>query len=178
MSKEEWKDADGYEGLYQVSNMGRIMRVAGGQGAQAGRILKPILNRHTGYLHVGLYRDGKRTYLYVHRLVATAFLGVQLSPNHEINHKNGNRADNRVENLEWITRSENHKHAYRVLGREAAPSRGEAHGGSKLTRRDVRQIRKLYKTGDHTQADLAEMFGVAKPTIGHITRRETWKHVA
>jgi len=150
--------------------------VAGGQGAQAGHILKPWRHKD-GYLMVTLYRDGKRKKMLVHRLVAERFLGPAPSPDHEVNHKNGDKADNCPENLEWITCSENHMHAYRVLGREAAPSKGEAHGNSKLTRREVVEIRKLYATGRYTYAGLGKMFGVDCTNIGHIVRREAWRHV-
>jgi hypothetical protein len=172
---EEWKDVVGYEGIYQVSSLGRVMRVAGGHGATPGRIMKPMRDGN-GYLQVSLYRDRKRARLYVHRMVAIAFLGQQ-PPGCEVNHKNGDRDDPRAENLEWVTRSENHRHAYRVLGREAAPSKGEAHGRSKLTRDDVKRIRMLYATGEYLQAELGEMFGVTGATIGQVVRRETWKHV-
>jgi len=176
VTREIWKDVVGYEGIYQASNMGRVMRVAGGQGAQAGRMLKPW-RQSGGYLQLALCRDGKRTKLYVHRLVAERFLGPAPSPKHEVNHKNGVKDDNRVENLEWVTKSENEKHAYRILGREPKPSNGEAHGQSKLTRRQVKEIRRLYATGEYTQTELGEMFEVSDTTISRIVRRKTWKHL-
>lgn len=178
MSKEEWRDVKDFEGLYQVSNAGRVKRIAGGMGATPGHILK-LFKRPDGYLEVTLCRGGKRKHTYVHRLVAKAFLGNAPSPKHQINHKNGDKADNRVENLEWVTPSENNRHAYRVLGKEptVAPLKGEAHGSSILTRQQVIKIRQLSDTGEHTQRELAEMFGVGHVTIGDIVRRETWKHI-
>jgi len=172
---EQWKDIDGYEGLYQVSDRGRAKRVAGGPSTHAGRILKPIKHPN-GYLTVTLYRGGKSKQMLVHRLVAIAFLG-DPPPGCEVNHKNGDKTDNRTENLEWVTASENMKHAYRVLGKQAPCVNGEAHGCSKLMRREVIEIRKLSDVGGHTQAELAEMFGVSKGNIGYIVRRKSWKHV-
>ena len=144
------------------------------QSVLHGRPLKPI-SHSGGYLVVGLWRDGKRKQKYVHRLVAIAFLGPPPSPKHEVNHKNGDKTDNRVENLEWATHSENGLHTHRVLGHEAP--RGEGVGTSKLTRRQVRQIRKLYATGKHTQRELGRMFGVTREEIWRIVHRVTWQHV-
>lgn len=173
MSKEEWRDVDGYEGVYRVSSRGRVMRVAGGMGAIPGRVLRPQ-RAGRGYLQVILCVNCRVETKKVHRLVAEAFLPRPPGCN-EVNHKNGDKTDNRVENLEWVTHSQNLKHAHRVLGVKAV--RGEAHGCSKLTRHDVKKIRRLYAAGNHTYQELGEMFGVASPTIGQIVRREHWKHI-
>lgn len=103
---ETWRDIPGYEGRYQVSNLGRLWSKERG-------LLSPFLSRG-GYLVATLQRNGKRYGTGVHRLVAQAFI-----PNPEdkpqINHKNGIRTDNRPENLEWVTCSENNLHRRRVL---------------------------------------------------------------
>jgi len=171
VSREVWKDVVGYEGMYQVSNMGRIKSFCRDKN---GRLLKPCLDKY-GYLKVILSRDSKRKTVKVHRLVLETFIGDAPSPEHEGNHKNGNRADNRIENLEWTTPSENCKHAFRVLGRETI--RGEAHVNAVLMRQEVRRIRKLAAAGKHSQRELGKMFGVSQRTISYIVRRETWKHV-
>ena len=171
-AKEIWKDVVGYEGLYQVSNMGRVKRVAGGHGATPGLVLKPWLDKY-GYLTVGLCRDRKRAHARVHRLVAEAFLGQAPSPEHEANHKNGIKTDNRVENLEWVTPLENNMHA----AENGLKARGEAHGSARLTEDDVKEIRRLHAAGQRTQAELGEMFGVSQATISAIVRRETWQHI-
>jgi len=177
MSEEIWKDVVGYEGMYQVSSHGRVMRVAGGQGTWAERILRPRKGRN-GYVRVGLSRGGENEDAYIHRLVAEAFLGLQPSPDHEVNHKNGIRDDNRVENLEWVTRSQNLKHAYRTLGVEPRNLRGEDIGNSRLTYQEVRQLRRLYMSGEYTQAELARRFGVSQSTVSRTIRGETWKDAA
>lgn len=118
MTAEIWKDVPGYEGRYQVSNQGRVKSLPFLQryllrtGAPAlrrtnERILsaQPI---NSGYLIVHLHLNNKREARLVHRLVAEAFLQKQ---GDEVNHKNGNKADNTSKNLEWCARSENHDHA-------------------------------------------------------------------
>lgn len=118
MSTEVWKDVPGYGGRYQASNLGRIKSKERG-------ILSPFLNRD-GYLVATVQRDGRRHRTGAHRLIASTFI-----PNPEnkpqINHKNGIRTDNRPENLEWVTCSENNLHRRRVLkgggGRARRPVR-------------------------------------------------------
>ena len=170
---EVWKGVGGHVGLYQVSNRGRVKSFWKDKN---GQMLMPI-KAGNGYLVVNLCRDGKRKTVYVHRLVIEAFLGNAPSPNHQVNHKNGDRTDNRVENLEWVTPSENNKHAFRALDKKPTNMKGEANGNARLNDRMVRQIRKFYASGNHTYAELAKMFGVCQATIGYIVRRETWKHV-
>ena len=105
-----WKDVIGYEGIYQVSEMGQVKRILRSKGAKGG-ILKPIYQH--GYPTVGLRKDGKTTRHYVHRLVAFAFLGKPPCEGAEVNHKDGNRADSSLYNLEWCDRSYNARDAKR-----------------------------------------------------------------
>lgn len=118
---EIWKAIPGYEGYYEASNLGRIRSVArryvnsrGAERRVVERILSPCTTRN-GYCLVTLFREKRRCYQLVHRLVATTFV-----PNpdgrSEVNHKNGDKADNCVNNLEWCTTSENLKHRYQKLG--------------------------------------------------------------
>lgn len=103
--KEIWKDVEGYEGVYQVSNLGRVKRVT------TGRILKPL--KHTsGYLNIGLYKNHTVSKKLIHRLVAQAFI-----PNpenkQEVNHIDEDKTNNLYSNLEWSTRKENNNHGTR-----------------------------------------------------------------
>lgn len=105
---EEWREAKTTDGKCKVSSLGRVI------GAY-GKILHPVPN-YKGYLRIKFYdKNGKYRSSVVHRLVAEAFIP---NPDNkpQVNHKNGNKADNRVENLEWVTPSENMLHSYRVLG--------------------------------------------------------------
>lgn len=109
---EIWKDIQGYEGLYQVSNLGRVRSLA----KMAGKSPRKETTKHSfpdkvGYIKTNLYKMGEHKQVYVHRLVAEAFI-----PNPEnkpsVNHINGVKSDNKVCNLEWVTVSENTKHAF------------------------------------------------------------------
>ena len=111
---ETWKDIVGYERLYQISSSGKVKSFPRyGTKTKDERILNQYKNRY-GYMYVVLYKDGKRKIKTTHQLVAQAFI-----PNPEnkpqANHINGDKTNNRVENLEWVTASENKLHSYKVL---------------------------------------------------------------
>lgn len=112
--EEIWKDIEGYEGLYQVSNLGNVKslrkRIDKGKCHRHfdEKILKPI-ETNRGYLRVKLCKDRKIKKIRVHRLVAEAFIK---RPELEVNHIDGNKKNNKVENLEWVTQRENKQHAW------------------------------------------------------------------
>lgn len=113
---EIWKDIPEYEGIYQVSNKGRVKSLARQIRYKNGKIInrkERILKKTNinGYLHVPLSQNGKSTHKYIHRLVAQAFLD-NYSEDLEINHKDFNRRNNNVENLECITKYENMKYSH------------------------------------------------------------------
>lgn len=121
MPEEIWKDIPGYEGLYQVSDLGKVRSLDrviiyknGQRHFYRGMILSPGKNI-SGYLNIRLGSNGRETG--VHRLVAEAFI-----PNpdkkQDVNHINGDKADNRAKNLEWCTRAENMNHCKNVLGKQ------------------------------------------------------------
>lgn len=99
--KENWKDIKGYEGLYQVSDRGRIKSLNYNHTGKE-KLLKPKTNRKKGYLNIALYKYGKTEYPSVHRLVAEAFIP---NPDNlpQVNHKDENPTNNNVDNLEWCT---------------------------------------------------------------------------
>lgn len=118
----EWRDISGFEGRYQVSSAGQVRsldRVLSGKTGAPGRRLTgrelKLARCTNGYLRVWLGKGAARL---VHRLVASAFVS-GFEEWLEVNHKNGIRADNRAENLEWVTRGENHRHSYRELSRKS-----------------------------------------------------------
>lgn len=124
LPNEEWRDIVGYEESYQVSNLGRVKSLARGifeingkQRVSKEKILKSK-RISSGYRAVILYKDRKEKTMYIHRLVAQSFL--QNDNNYtDVNHKDGNKENNCVENLEWVTRSYNIKHAYNAGLRKA-----------------------------------------------------------
>lgn len=172
--KEIWKPVVGYEGLYDVSNIGRVrsyyVRGRTHLFTKNPRILSAGNVR--GYQQILLCRDGIHASGLVHRLVAEAFLGAPPTTKHQVNHRNFDKADNRPENLEWVTQTENNRYSSKVIPR----LRGESNR-SKLTEEDVRYIRRRYQTGQITLKYLASMFGVSSQTIYAITQHLKWKHV-
>lgn len=103
--QEEWRDVVGYEGIYQVSNLGRVKRTQTNTNTYNGKVLTPI-QFSIGYLAVNLCRNGKPHLNYIHRLVAQAFIPNPKNKPH-IDHIDGTRTNNCVENLRWATRQEN-----------------------------------------------------------------------
>lgn len=122
---EIWKDIKGYEGVYQVSNTGKIKRIGEysnqfGSTWESERILKPS-SKENKYMIVGLSKEGKVKNKYVHRLVAEAFIP-NLENKPTVNHKDGDRANNHESNLEWSTYLENNIHSIKVLERDTKNS--------------------------------------------------------
>lgn len=179
---EEWRPVVGFERLYSVSNLGRVRRDAGGGGnAKPGRILSQHHDRK-GYVKVCLCPgDGRRNSYRIHRLVLAAFDGQAPTAEHQANHLNGNKTDNRPENLEWATNAENMAHAV-AAGFLKGKARGEKNPAAKLTRGQVEWILHLFVTSESTIGDLAlEFFGSKDPTpymrVRRIVTRKTWAHV-
>ena len=108
--KEEWRDIKGYEGLYQISNLGRIKSLKDNHGKYREKILKP--GNSNGYFYVDLCKNSKGKLFKIHRLVAIHFIE---NPNNypEVNHKDENSTNNCVDNLEWCTREYNNSYGTR-----------------------------------------------------------------
>jgi len=167
---EQWRDIPGFEGTYAVSDQGQVKRIASsrqGSLSESDLILRPGRAK-SGYMTVAL----KQKTFTVHRLVMLAFVGSVTGK--EVNHINADRTDNRLENLEWVTRLENNQHAIN-LGRANRP-KGESHFRSKLTAEKVVEIRDLYHAGVPQKA-LADMFNISFSTVYFVATRRTWKHV-
>ena len=162
---EQWRDVPEYEGLYQVSNLGRVKSFHHGKEY----LRTPSINDH-GYRVVILYKGGKHKQFRVHVVVALAFI-----PNPEnkpiVNHIDGNKTNNRVDNLEWATYSENLTHAYRTS--LMSIRRGLDCPNSKLDADAVRYIREHYIAGDRNfgQEALARKFNVSVSTIYAVISR-------
>ena len=166
---EEWKDIKGYEGRYQVSSMGRVKSNLKHQGTNE-RILKSLLCG-SEYHRVGLCKKLELKCLLIHRLVAIAFIpNPKNKP--QVNHKNGIKKDNRIDNLEWVTCSENHKHAF-ATGLKTGV-RGEKNHLAKLNDFQVRVIK---KSEGLKHKELAKIFNVSYFAIKSIRSGMNWKHI-
>ena len=163
---EDWRDIAGYEGYYQVSSFGRVRSQYRGD-----RVLKPTLDG-PGYPRVTVVKDGVRSTRFVHRFVAIAFLPL-LDGRDQVNHKNGVKADNRVDNLEWCTQFENMRHAVDTGLKDHA---GEKNPQVVLTETKVLEIRKLRADGTKFRV-IAEMYGVSLSAIAMVVYRYNWTHL-
>jgi hypothetical protein len=175
---EEWRTIPGSEGLYSVSDLGRVRSEpiqTSRLGRQRGRILRCCPGTK-GYLQFRLCRlDGRQTTTKVHRVVALAFLGPR-PLGAQINHKSGNKLDNSVSNLEYVTCRQNIRHAWRIGLYSRDHMCGERSHRARLTAEDVRHIRS--PRANTSLAELARQFGVTKSTVSQVIKRKTWKHVA
>lgn len=174
MDNERWRPISGYVGWYEVSNLGRVRRVGACPGARPGHILKPR-NDRKGYQNVVLCVNGNTKKHQIHRLVAKEFLE-QSDEELQVNHKSGDKTDNRAVNLEWVTQSENALHAIHVLGVSKPFQVGQNNNSAKLTDSDIGKIQHLLRAG-YSQSTIAAQFGVTQPTISNIANGKRWKHV-
>ena len=176
MQEEIWKDIKGYEGFYQVSNLGRVKsleRFVNGKFAGNKSFKKSVMLKQCYYgqfyYNVQLNINGHHKTIAVHRLVAKAFI-----PNPEnkkqVNHIDGNKLNNNVKNLEWATSKENINHAYQI---GLSKSEGTNHYLSKLNKEDVLFIR----NSDLPNRELSNKYGVSMSCVQRIKRRERYKNI-
>jgi len=171
--EEVWKDIIGQNGHYEISNFGKVrstdrtIDTIRWPQKLKGKILKQRTNK-TGYLFIKIRGIAYRP----HRLVAEYFID---NPENKpcINHKDCNKLNNHVNNLEWVTYSQNMFHAVE----NGLYPLGENIKTSKLTFKDVKDIRKLYTANKYIQRELAEIYGVTRFAISKVVRNKTWKWV-
>jgi hypothetical protein len=152
--KEMWTEIEGYEGVYEVSNLGRVRRMARGNHTWPGRVLRAGPNSR-GRPTVRLSWQGVAEYFAVSFLVSRAFLG-PCPPGHEACHLNGDKADDRLENLAYLTKKDSRRNPRRP--------------GNKLTAAKAAEIRKTGAPGPV----LALRFGVTREAIRQVRARRTW----
>ncbi len=171
MTIERWKPIDGWP-KYEVSDHGRIKRVAGGKGAKPGTILKGSVSKN-GYRTVFLYDgSGGAKCHYVHRLVLEAFCGT--TDGQQCNHLDTDRLNNRIDNLEWATAAENNLHA-RTINPPRYATGSRIHT-TKLCPADVVEIRKRLRRGE-SRRSIGRWFGVNHKAISAIANGRTWAWV-
>lgn len=170
----EWRDIPGYEGHYKASNTGIIVRVKHVRGG--GKIGRPMGYKNSaGYIVVELStKPGARVHYFSHRLIMLTFKG-ERPEGMDVNHINGIKHDNRVENLEYVTRSENILHAYHILKCHNT-ARGSRSGTAKLTEEIVLEIRKLRETGLNF-TEIGKLYQVSRGAIRSAINGKTWTHV-
>ncbi len=164
MKNETWKPIPEYEGLYEVSDFGCF------RNSVTGKIRKTGKDK-AGYHQITVSKDGKRKALGAHRVVARVFLGESSKP--QVNHIDGNKENNRADNLEWVTAQENVDHA---ISSGLSTQAGSANGNSILNERLVKAIKNMTLEGVK-RGVIAKLHGVSSNVIGKIQRGETWNHV-
>lgn len=164
-----WRDIPDYEGKYRVSDSGMVMRIGAGTGVTHGRILKQGTHK-MGYRIVQLWKNNVGHRFLVHRLVCAAFYGL-IPDGYEVNHINGDKADNRVENLEYVTRIENLQHAFDI---GLMNNVGSSNPMSKLTEAQVAEIRALH-AGGMGYKNIAKQYGVTWEAVRNIIKGRSWK---
>lgn len=168
MLDEVWKDIAGFEGFYQCSSYGRIRSVDHPDRRTKARILKQGIS-DKGYSLIGFWMNKKVNTKRVHRVIAMTFI-----PNpknfKEVNHIDGNKLNNSVDNLEWTTRSENVKHAWRNNLIKNTSKR-------KLTKKEVMEIRELYnrrKGHKPTVAKIGEAYNFTQWQVKEVVTQDIW----
>ena len=175
---EIWKEIPGFNGNYSVSNLGTVrsnVKHTWNGKTTCTRKQKIIKSRigNSGYERVSLSYCGKKKHYLVHRLVANAFIynGTNLPT---VNHINGTKTDNRVENLEWSSRSDQNKHAIKLGLKRVA---GENHSQHKLKENDIIIIRGRFNSGESKNDIHKDYTIVSKATISDIVKRKSWRHL-
>lgn len=183
MEYEIWKIIPDFV-EYQVSNFGRIKSLK----CNREKILKPVEGKK-GYFQVSLCKNSKAYKKQIHQVVLQAFIG-PCPKGLEVNHKNGIKSDNRLDNLEYMTHAENNKHAIQT-GLHKEPSgdnhytkkhpekvrRGSNSNLAKLTEEQIKKIRALWNRKEKTQKEISILFNIHKTTVSYIVNNKVWQHI-
>lgn len=179
MKNREWRPIKGFEGFYEVSSDGLVRgldryvpgRISGTKRFARGKILTAVEDGY-GYPFVVLNMNGTKKTKKVHQLVAETFIGREKGK--QVNHKDGNKQNNCVGNLEYMTAKENTWHSIEVLGNRRDC---ENHWHSKITQKQVDKMRRMYATGEYTQNQLSKIFGIHRGQISKIVNYKSWINI-
>lgn len=162
---ETWRPVRGLEGTYAVSSDGRLRREAGSARTPRRRLLRPCV-KDTGCEYVDLSLRGRRQRRYVHDVVSEAFMG-RRPAGHVVHHVDGNKRNNTVENLTYVTSGENQRLAYAAGAKPRVRLYGASNPGARLTDRQVREIRRRIANGS-AGAAVATRYGTSTKYVQHL----------
>lgn len=176
-TNEEWGDMPEWEGLYIISNFGRCKRVAPRSNGMPlpNKIMTPSKSGwKSSYLVYGLAHSGRRKTMYAHRAVMLAFVGLPPNDTYQVNHKDGDKHNNFIENLEWCTPVENQQHRYNELGQS---QNGMDNPANKYHQDQIQEVIDLFSTGRYTQREVAKLTGINYKYVNQIVHGKTWRHL-
>lgn len=177
LEREEWRPFPDWEGIYEISDLGRCRRIADGQD---GRKITTVIKKPAKsgwkykYLAYKLCYGERSGQVYAHRAVLGAFVGQPPTIKHQANHKDGKKKNNRLTNLEWVTPTENQQHRYNRLGQS---QNGVHNPSNKYTREKIERVLALHKSGQYTQRKIAKMVGIDYRYVNAIVLRKAWRHL-
>ena len=185
-NKETWKDIPNYVGFYQISNLGNVRSLEREITRRDGLIkrfhsqrLRPGIASN-GYLTVSLSKNGIGTTYLIHRMIGDAFI-LNTKNKAEINHKDGNKLNNSISNLEWVSSSENSIHAHKsgliIFTSErrhnhSISKKGIKNPASKLTEKDIIDIKSLLET--KKQKEISAIYNINQSVVSRIKNNKTW----
>jgi hypothetical protein len=169
--RSEWRPIPDWP-AYEVSSDGRVRRVRQSKGALSGRVLRPLLNKKTGYISVCLCERPRSNRIDVHRLVALAFIGHPPSPRHLVAHNDGDRINNTASNLRWATQAEN----LRDCRAHGTALIGSKNPSALISEVDVLAIRRM-KVAGIPRPVIADGYGLHKRSVFKILANSSWRHV-
>ena len=175
----KWQSISAYEGMYKISNTGIVASLdryiphpKSGESLIKGRILT-IQTDANGYKYIHLNKSGKSKAFKIHVLVARAF--IKNPKGHPfVNHKDGNKANNNVTNLEWCTQSENEKHAHSIGLKN---HKGENHPISQFSNEQILEVRRMFEKDKLSQREIGRKMNMNYKTVHKIVHRQRWAHI-
>lgn len=179
LENEIWLPIKDFEGLYEISNLGRVkaLKKKRSNGKEYEETIHKLTLSKWGYYKITLWKDNKRFYYLVHRLVACVFIS---NPENkpQVNHIDGIKSNNHIDNLEWCTQSENGFHAYKTG--LSKPILGANHHAVKINENIARNVKKLLETRINNKPSLRQIakdLGISRSCVREIHENKSWKYV-